>query len=57
MTRLEFRLKKLEEKSDARDQTTIREIVIDGKPSFEIERRMHGRVYVKRYVGVRLDAI
>ena len=57
MTRLEFRLKKLEEKSNAREQRTIREMIIDGKPSFEIERRKHGRVYVKRYVGVRLDGI
>ena len=57
MTRIESRLKKLEEKSDARDQTVIRETVIDGKPSFEIERRVHGQVCVKRYVGVRLDAI
>ena len=57
MTRIEFRLKKLEEKSDSRIERIIREIVIDGKPSFEIERRIHGQARVKRYVGVRLDGI
>ena len=57
MTRVESRLKKLEEKSDARDERIIREIVIDGKPSFEIEHRAHGRVCFKRYIGVILDRI
>jgi hypothetical protein len=37
--------------------TIIREVVIDGEPSFEIERRTHGRVHLRRYVGVRLDGI
>jgi predicted DNA-binding protein len=57
MTRLESRLKKLEETVGNTDGTIVREVVINGEPSIEIETRRYGKVVIKRIVGVPLDAL
>jgi hypothetical protein len=51
------RVRKLEEAFGNVDETIVREVIVDGQRSTEIEVRMHGQLLpTKRIIGVPPDA-